>query len=43
MRPGAYYVLQDRGAFDSDEPLNEPLTIRPGGGWQLCVTLTRGR
>jgi tetratricopeptide (TPR) repeat protein len=43
MRPGAYYVLQDRGEFDADEPLDEPLTIRPGGGWQLCVTMTRRR
>lgn len=43
MRPGSYYVLQDRGEFDTDEGLKEPLVIRPGGGWQLCVTMTRER
>ncbi|MHA6617132.1 hypothetical protein [Pseudonocardia sp. DLS-67] len=43
MRPGAYYALQDRGEFDTDAALNEPLIVRPGGGWRLCVTLLRKR
>jgi hypothetical protein len=43
MRTGAYYVLQDRGGFDVDDQVDEPLTTRPGGGWELCVTLTRER
>ena len=43
MRTGAYYVLQDRGGSDVDDQVDEPLTIRPGGGWELCVTLTRER
>lgn len=43
MRPGAYYALQDRGESDTDEALNEPFIVRPGGGWRLCVTLLRTR
>jgi hypothetical protein len=42
MRPGAYYVLQDRGGPRVDDQVNLPVTIQPGGGW-VCVTQTRRR
>jgi tetratricopeptide (TPR) repeat protein len=41
MRAGTYYVLQDRAELGPDEPVDQPLTIQPGGGWELCVTVTR--
>jgi tetratricopeptide (TPR) repeat protein len=39
LRPGTYYVLQDRNELGPDESVKEPITVRPGGG-ELCVTVT---
>ena len=39
LRPGTYYVLQDRDELGPDETVKEPITVRPGGG-ELCVTVT---
>jgi tetratricopeptide (TPR) repeat protein len=39
LRPGTYYVLQDREELGPDDTVNEPITVRPGGG-ELCVTIT---
>jgi hypothetical protein len=40
LRPGTYYVLQDRSDVGPDESVNKPITVRPGGG-ELCVTVTQ--
>ena len=40
LRPGAYYVLQDRAELGPDESVDVPITVEPGGG-ELCVTVTR--
>jgi|SRR5439155_25797598 len=39
LRPGTYYVLQDRDELGPDESVNRPINVRPGGG-ELCVTVT---
>jgi hypothetical protein len=39
LRPGTYYVMQDRAELGPDESVNKPITVRPGGG-ELCVTVT---
>jgi tetratricopeptide (TPR) repeat protein len=39
LRPGTYHVMQDRAELGPDESVNEPITVRPGGG-ELCVTVT---
>jgi tetratricopeptide (TPR) repeat protein len=39
LRPGTYYVLQERAELGSDDGVNPPITVRPGGG-ELCVTVT---
>lgn len=39
LRPGTYYVLQDRAELGPDESVNQPITVRAGGG-ELCVTVT---
>jgi hypothetical protein len=41
LRPGTYYVLQDREEFGPDDSVNEPITVQRGGG-ELCVTVTAG-
>ncbi|OZM81878.1 hypothetical protein [Pseudonocardia sp. MH-G8] len=40
LRPGAYYVMQDRAELGPDETVDEPVTVRAAGG-ELCVTVTR--
>lgn len=39
LRPGTYYVLQDREELGPDDSVNQPITVRAGGG-ELCVTIT---
>ncbi|TQM42943.1 hypothetical protein [Pseudonocardia cypriaca] len=39
LRPGTYYVLQDRDELGPDDTVKTPITVRPGGG-ELCVTIT---
>jgi hypothetical protein len=41
MSPGTYYVVQDRVELGPDEPVDAPFTLQPGGGWELCITITR--
>jgi Tetratricopeptide repeat len=40
LRPGTYHVLQDRAELRLDESVDQPITVRRGGG-ELCVTVTR--
>jgi tetratricopeptide (TPR) repeat protein len=39
LRPGTYYVLQDRAELGPDESVRDPITVQSGGG-ELCVTVT---
>jgi hypothetical protein len=41
MRTGPYYLLQDRVDPASDDSVDEPITVEPGGG-ALCVTVRIG-
>ncbi len=41
MRPGPYYLLQDRSDGTRDDSVEEPFTVTSTGG-TLCVTVSRG-
>jgi hypothetical protein len=40
VRPGAYYILQDRADPETDESVDAPVIVRPGGT-AVCVTVTQ--
>jgi hypothetical protein len=42
LRPGTYYVLQDRSEFGPSDSVNDPINVQSGGG-ELCVTVTSTR